>query len=203
MQTWITDKDFYKSATNLDKKRLHSQIYEAIHILASLLDCTDKLVNQKRNVKNHPSSILWLGYEVELLCYIHYHIRVWQQLKHKTKINNKNFNKLVYRLNYDIRKPYNHNSPPWITDELIMTHRSVLIQKEIEREIDLEVKKGQFISVNYYYDFTRTPEENKTRRSKNDLYLEKINKKIAANYHYRRLWTDCPINLSMRYDWRK
>jgi hypothetical protein len=57
MQTFIPDYNFYRSACNLDTKRLGSQIYEAIHILASLLYVNDKLVNPKRNVKNHFSNL--------------------------------------------------------------------------------------------------------------------------------------------------
>jgi hypothetical protein len=78
MQTWITDKDFYKSASNLSRQHLQAQIYEGIHILASLLDVNDKLVNPKRNVKNHSASKLWIGYEVKLLNYIMIHIREWK-----------------------------------------------------------------------------------------------------------------------------
>lgn len=54
MQTFITDKNYSISASNLDNKRLGAQIYEGIHILASLLDVNDKLVTPKRSVKNHP-----------------------------------------------------------------------------------------------------------------------------------------------------
>lgn len=47
MQTWITDKDFFKSAANLDRRRLGAQLYEGIHVLASLLEVNDKLVTPK------------------------------------------------------------------------------------------------------------------------------------------------------------
>jgi hypothetical protein len=67
MQTWLTDSDFSLSASNLDTKRLNAQIYEGIHILSSLLDVNDKLINPKRNVKNHPASKLWVGYQKQLL----------------------------------------------------------------------------------------------------------------------------------------
>jgi hypothetical protein len=92
VQTRITDKDFYKSASNLSRQHLQAQIYEGIHILASLLDVNDKLVNPKRNVKNHPASKLWMGYELNLLNYIMIHIREWKiNRKYKCPVNEKNY----------------------------------------------------------------------------------------------------------------
>jgi hypothetical protein len=124
MQTWITDYDFYKSASNLDTKRLGSQIYEGIHILASLLDVNDKLVNPKRNVKNHPAAKLWIGYEKELLFYIHEHLWFWFGKNYSSIINYENYKILLHVLGWCSAKTLN-----WITDNLIQTHRSALIQK--------------------------------------------------------------------------
>lgn len=133
MQTFITDKDFKQSARNLDRQRLHSQIYEAIHILSSLLEINDQLVNVKRNVKNHPAAKLWTGYELELLKYIQVHIDEWTFRGYKTDINSRNFQVLWLELDV-LTKQYDYDKlmPDWITDDLIKTHRSVLIQKKPE-----------------------------------------------------------------------
>ena len=138
MQTFITDKDFYKSAANLDTRRLGAQMYESIHILASLLDCTDKLVNPKRNIKNHPAAQLWERYEQELFYYITSHIYIWVNIrKYESKISRMNLKILeIYNANkLNFFKEYNPEYPKypyWITDELIQVHRSVLIQKKSE-----------------------------------------------------------------------
>lgn len=187
MQTWITDKDFYKSAGNLNRNHLAAQIYEGIHILASLLDYTDKLVNPKRNVKNHPAAKLWIGNEKELLIYICDHLNNWIDRGYKTSINTKNYLYLRSLFNpvdftYD-----KYRLPLWITDELIQTHRSVLIQKEIGKE-----KNIKQIMVKYLSKGINGQEE----------YFKKWAKKYKEINHYRNLWPNTPTNLSMNYNWR-
>jgi hypothetical protein len=134
MQTWITDKDFYKSASNLDTRRLQANIYESIQILASLIDCSDKLVNPKRNVKNYPQAKLWKGYERELYIYIGKHILVWEQNKYKydySTITYRNYEFIIFNKLVELNiMPFLIKIPKWITDELIQVHRSVLIQKK-------------------------------------------------------------------------
>lgn len=135
MQTWITDFNFTKSALNLDKKRFYAQIYEAIHILASLLDVNDKLVNPKRSVKNHPAAKLWKTDEDVLLHYIKCHSHIWKinlkmplgyYRKTITGRNIKILNKIIKNKQFNFKDEY----PKWITEKLITTHRSVLIQKK-------------------------------------------------------------------------
>jgi hypothetical protein len=185
MQTKITDKDFYKSASNLTRQHLGAQIYEGIHILASLLDCNDKLVNPKRNVKNHPASRLWIGYEYELLFYIERHLDEWcVERGYKSNINDQNFFMLCDQ-KYERNFKYGIKNLDWITDELIQTHRSVLIQKEIEKEIDLKKDLDLCEYANISLDI-----------------IIKIKEKINNCYHYRNLWPNTPTNLKMRYDWR-
>lgn len=121
MQTWITFKEFSESAQMLDRRRLGANIYESIHILASLQNVSDKLVTPKRNVSNHPASKLWKGYEGNLACYILCHIQEWESRGYKCPTNRENLNRIAMNLS-----PF---SPDWITDEVIQTHRSVLIQK--------------------------------------------------------------------------
>lgn len=127
MQIFITDNNFYESAKNLDTKRLLSQIYEAIQILASLLNINDKLVNPKRNVKNHPVAKLWMGYESHLFKYLKIHIIVWtinskkSLTELKETVTMKNFKLLKDKI-IEL-KLYKGTYPSWITDELIQTHR--------------------------------------------------------------------------------
>lgn len=130
MQTWITDINFRKSAENLDVKRLGAQIYEGIHILSSLTGLNDKLVNPKRNVSNHPAALLWKGYEQDLMNYLKAHLDEWYYRKYNSFINLNNLKIIIreaqiYPMVYQFRTR-------WITDELIETHRSVLIQKKPE-----------------------------------------------------------------------
>ena len=200
MQSWILDKDFYKSASYLDRNRLQANIYENIHILASLLDVNDKLVNPKRNVKNHPASKLWIGYEGILLDYIYCHLQKWNRLGYRQGVNYKNFKILRLEVLINLIDPI----PLWITDELIETHRSVLIQKEIEKENNFDFdeygdkycikEKCQFFCRDEYgycdYGYGCVERE------------EFINNKYEEFYHYRNLWPDTPTNLSMHYDWR-
>jgi hypothetical protein len=116
----------------LDSKRLGAQIYEGIHILASLLGVNDKLVNPKRDVNNHPAARLWKGYEDELMYYIIEHQRSWnyRYAFKEDSINNQNIRILMKVLNYDFRE---YKDPlDWITDELIEVHRSVLYAKKPE-----------------------------------------------------------------------
>lgn len=194
MQTFITDFDFYTSASNLNRQHLQANIYEGIHILASLLDVNDKLVNPKRNVKNHPASKLWVGYEQWLLEYITNHIDLWENKGYRVNINAKNY-LIIFE---EIKKiKINEPFPNWITDELIQTHRSVLIQKEIEKEKELKTQIENLEDAGIY--------DEKDIEIKN-IFLNdiKINmKKIEKLNHYRNLWPDCPVNLKMRYDWKE
>lgn len=183
MQTWITDKDFYKSASNLNRQHLQAQIYKAIHILASLLDVNDKLVKPKKNVKNHPASKLWVGHEKKLLEYIWVHL-VWEWMHERGFNSEKNFRN--YKFLLGILKECDKNVPSWVTDELIQTHRSVLIQKEIEKETKYLDK--------YHYECNLKYQS----LDKIDVIL----KKIKTTHKYRNLWPDTPTNLKIRYDWK-
>lgn len=146
MQTWITAYNFLASAKNLDTKRLHSQIYEAIHILASLLDVSNKLVNPKRSVKNHPVAKLWAGFEIDLWKYIMCHKIEWvkRNYKYENTINQKNYLFITNLLQDKIKRYDFSDQPIWITDELILIHRFVLIQKKPEhyRKLWPDVPEG-------------------------------------------------------------
>lgn len=132
MQTWITDKNFESSARNLDYKRLGAQIYEAIHILASNLEVNEKLYNPKRSVKNHPVSKLWCNHNGCLLYYISCHLNEYIiDRRYNSIINLENFIFLSSLIEM------NHVIPEWVTDELIDTHRSVLISKKEDHYLRL------------------------------------------------------------------
>lgn len=134
MQTWITNLDYSLSAKNLDSKRLGAQMYEGIHILASLLEVSDKLVTPKRSVKNHPVAKFWDGYELDLLCYIRYHMLEWYNRGYSSVINEKNYlflYSIVSKLDY---KYIGQNSK--ITENLIKLHKQILINKNTKYYIE-------------------------------------------------------------------
>lgn len=130
MNSFITDYDFYQCGMNLDTRRHGAMVYENIHMLASNLGVNDRLVNPKRDVSNHPACKLWKGYEEQHLFYINSLLVSWIHKGYKSTVNKQN-----YKMLYKVCNPFGENlfkTPPWITDELIETHRSVLIQKKPE-----------------------------------------------------------------------
>jgi len=131
MQTFITDFDYNKSAKNLDRQRLGSQIYEGIHILSSLIGVNDQLVNPKRSVINHPVAKFWAGYEFDLLAYIASHMLEWYDRGYKSDINSRNY-EMIYSVIYDDTSILKTESNPKITPDLIKLHKAVLIQKKPE-----------------------------------------------------------------------
>lgn len=139
MQTWITDYSLTKSAQNLDTKRLAAQIYESIHILASLLNINDKLVTPKQSVSKHPVARLWLSYETNLFVYILVHQHEWQnRFNFKPGINYKNIKLLeskIYAKHILMRETIHAFSadlwlPYWVSGELINSHKASLIRKK-------------------------------------------------------------------------
>jgi hypothetical protein len=125
MQTWFLFYDVKKSAAALDRNRLGAQIYEGVHILASLLGVNEKLVNPKRSVAKHPIAKLWNGYECHLFNYIVVHLREWQNRGYQCGINLKNMYMIMslrasHIRGYEVR-------PPWVDEELIKSHREKLI----------------------------------------------------------------------------
>jgi hypothetical protein len=129
MQNWILDKDFYKSASYLDRHRLQANIYENIHGLASLLNLNDKLVNPKRSVSNHPNIKRWKGYINEYFTYICMHVSEWEKRGFKIDINSKNV-AIIMKNKSDIKVV--NKIPDWITDDLIKQHQQILLKKNYE-----------------------------------------------------------------------
>jgi ribosomal protein S18 len=138
MQTWFTDSNIYQSLLNLDRQRLFSMIYENTHGLGALLNCVDDLIlsdkakAQAKKLINKPQCKLWVGYERHLFIYITRAYIYWYHKfanKEKTKFNETiNYKNLEIISQYIVDK-IEYVKPNWITDELIQTHRSVLIQK--------------------------------------------------------------------------
>lgn len=136
MQTWITHTDYRTSASNLDNKMLGAQIYEGIHVLSSLLNVNDKLVNPKRSVINHPVAKFWKGYECDLYCYVFYHIEEWMNGRgYRTEINMKNLDIILDKLNKLIEIEGGCiivEQNPKINEDLIKLHKQVLVNKKPE-----------------------------------------------------------------------
>lgn len=208
MQTKILDFDFYKSASYLRDVELNAQIYEAIHLLASLLNCVDDLILSDKckakikNYKNYPQGKLWIGYEFDLLNYIAWHITVWYGRGYKSYRNENNY--WVLESKIELHPLTNQLCPNWITGELIQTHRSVLIQKEIEREkkFDGDKYRDRFCKKEKCFSCYGTDyngEANGYGCTSRDNFIEE---KYKTFKHYRNLWPECPGDLSMHYNWR-
>jgi hypothetical protein len=125
MQTWVTHFDLRESAKNLDRQRLNAQIYEGIHILASLRGMNEELVNPKRDVSNHPASKLWVGYEDILSIYIGVHLQEWYARGYSSDVNARNYDRIKI-----VKGARWFNLPNWVTSELIETHKNVLYRKK-------------------------------------------------------------------------
>jgi hypothetical protein len=129
--------------------------------------------------------------------YIYAHIQNWYTRKYKSFVNAKNLDILKLEL-FEQRKISTvkpQGFVNWITDELIQTHRSRLIQKEIEKEDkiknDIKDLYELYLPFDPYYEKAQNKIFNYIK------YLESDN-----NYQYRNLFPNTPTNLNMRYDWR-
>jgi hypothetical protein len=132
MNSFITDRNFYKVGMTLDTRRHGAMIYENIQMLASNLGHASDLITPKRDVSSHPACKLWKGWERSHACYINSLLRAWYDKGYKSDINRKNMEFLQGTIEYTHSGSPMSTFPDWITDELIMTHRSVLIQKKPE-----------------------------------------------------------------------
>ena len=137
MQTFLTDMDFQKSAQALDRRRLFAQIYEGIHILASLVGCNDKLVTPKRSVKKHPISLKWTGHEVVLYKYVRAHFNTWAERDAKMdpfdSINWENLKRILVHMN-DTYLPAEWvtraHMPDWMNEETFREYKKILHEKD-------------------------------------------------------------------------
>jgi hypothetical protein len=136
MNTFIVNRDLYKSADMLDQRRLFSSIYEGIHGLASIMGVSDKLVTPKKPKPNHPCALQYVHYKWYWLRMLDVYYRVWySKFANKDKwtkdgtINAKNLS-MLYNEWKDKRLPINL-VPVWL-DDAIEIHRNVLWQKDPE-----------------------------------------------------------------------
>lgn len=121
MQTFITDFDMRKNASNLDNKRLGKQRVEALQI-------ADIILNNKSAWSNHPAVKMWRGYEAYLLTdYTSSIMGEWNDRGFKNEKCYKRFRDLMVLIeDSEIIKPI------WITKKFITAHRSNLIRKNDE-----------------------------------------------------------------------
>lgn len=123
MQTFLVTRDPYQSARYLDPKRLFSQVYEGIHILASLQNMEGQLINPKRSVINHPVARMWDGYEPGLWAYCMAHYDVWSET-HGHQPNSINYQNLLL-----LATPKRGGIPPAIITR-IPAYRDLLMSKD-------------------------------------------------------------------------
>jgi len=117
MQTFLTDYDFSAIASTLDYRRLGKQRIECKQILRAL-------TNESQGWRNHPATKMWRGYENELIGYA---LTMCQEWTRRGYTDNQ-FDWFIARYDPDIEITI----PEWITDDLILSHRSNLIRKAPE-----------------------------------------------------------------------
>ena len=133
MQTFLTDHDLRVNASNLDRQRLGKQRVEARQI-------AEVLCGWSSGWKRHPAVRMWKGYVGFLLrCYLPPILEEWEGRGY----SNEKTSKAIRNLNA-FTAFENEIRPPWITDQLILSHRSNLIQKfpEHYQPIWPDVKPG-------------------------------------------------------------
>jgi hypothetical protein len=119
MQTFLPDKDFKKSASFLDNKRLGKQRVETMQILKAL-------TLPEYGWKNHPAVKMWKGYEIALVLYGLDICREWKSRGFKDTCEEKildiaDDNQLTGKVIY----------PHWLGDERVhSSHRSNLLRKD-------------------------------------------------------------------------
>ena len=121
MQTFITSYDMVENACNLDYRRLGKQRVEALQILRTCLGLTG-------GWKHHPATKSWKGYEPFLLkVYLKAVMDEWERRGYK--------NIKCYNMRDEVAEIIGDATPimpPWITDKLILSHKSNLVRKDPE-----------------------------------------------------------------------
>ena len=146
MQSWVLDFDFIRSASFLDRNRLHANIYENIHGLASLWNINDKLVNPKRNITNHPNVKRWKGLEASYCDYIACHLNGWKERGYNSEINKENYYIILsYAKEKGLVDKYTavFQFPTWITEDFIINHRLILLQRNYKHYCKYFTNEGE------------------------------------------------------------
>lgn len=122
MQTFIVNKDHTVTAQSLDYRRLGKQRVEAIQIAQTILGTSNG-----RGWANHPAVKMWKPYIGHLIWkYLPAMIDEWERRGYngpKCKEHLSRLQELVpYRTEFEFE-------PPWLNNDLIVSHKSNLIRK--------------------------------------------------------------------------
>jgi hypothetical protein len=132
MQTFLIDKDLQNSSQLLDYRRLGKQRVEAIQVADVLLRKAGLLNDGKKGWINHVVLSYWYNEEGNwlpaLLDYTQVTIDEWISRGYKNTIDLTKWRNLVGQYPYLFR----FDNPPWAkyADEIILTHRAKLLQKD-------------------------------------------------------------------------
>lgn len=115
MQTFLPYKDFKKTASILDYKRLGKQRVEAKQIL-------DTLEGRSKGCKQHPIVDMWRGYELALKVYFNIMSIEWMKRGYKQTM-----------MLYNISRKRKIEYPEWLGDKKFhRSHQSNLLRKDYE-----------------------------------------------------------------------
>ena len=115
MQTFLPYKDFKKSASVLDYRRLGKQRVEARQIL-------DTLEGRSKGWVNHPIVNMWRGHELALKLYFNIMSIEWMNRGYKQTM-------MLYRISRKNKVDY----PEWLGDNKFhLSHQSNLLRKDYE-----------------------------------------------------------------------
>jgi len=128
MQTFLPHKNFAKTASVLDNKRLNKQILECYQVLNVLSN-----KDPKAAWRNHPAVKMWRNYEFGLYNYVQAMIVEANSRGIKTDKNAENILNLRYRFGLE----WSMGNPDWMSDKRLMkrvttTHKANLFKKEPE-----------------------------------------------------------------------
>lgn len=116
MQTFLPYRSFIESARCLDYSRLGKQRVEAYQII--------KTIEENRKAwANHPAVLMWRNHIRELKFYFDCMVTEW------AKRGYKNNYPLLFKTSDSLQVIH---TPYWITEKLIISHRSNLLRKDPE-----------------------------------------------------------------------
>lgn len=118
MQTFLVTIDPTQTARFLDNRRLGKQRVEAIQILRTLLGLST-------GWSNHPATRMWRGYESALLVYTRSVMDEWIARGYSNTKCEEHYKALM-----NIASNSDIGYPSWITDGLILSHKSNLLRKD-------------------------------------------------------------------------
>jgi hypothetical protein len=114
MQTFLPEYSYFETANVLDYRRLGKQRVETKQILMTLL-------GESKGWRNHPAVKMWAGHEQDLARYGAIICTNWRERGYRDSL-------LPY-FEEKIKVLPKSKRPDWITEELVLSHRSNLIRK--------------------------------------------------------------------------